>query len=174
MARQPLTLEMSTAISQRAVQLARQNMARRGWSDASRMAIEAAPTEGKVGIRATAKHLVFQNKGIRPFLMTALEGKTVPINGKLFRVKGVGLPGMGFQNRKGNPVKGSIWRQQRWRHPGIKPQGFLENSIKLAMMENQASIRHSVIDQIQHPTPNTVMAANARARARRSAMNRGS
>jgi len=149
--REPISLPLSRVISERAVVLARQNMARRGWSDRTSQAIEAAPSVGHVAIRATAKHLMYQNKGIRPFLMTALEGKTVPIKGHLFRVKGVGLPGMGYQDRKNNPIRGSIWRQQRWRHPGIEPQKFLENSISRAILESRPMLRRSVIEGFKAP-----------------------
>jgi len=145
----PIPLEASIRMSERAVIHARANMARRGWSDRTTQAIAPMAEPGLVRIRSTAKHVMFQNLGIKPFLMTQLEGKTVPIKGRLFRVKGVGLPGMGYQDRKYNPIKGSIWREQRWRHPGIRPEKFLENAISRAILEEGRYLRNFIVDEIK-------------------------
>lgn len=141
----PIPLVVSQRISDLAARRAREGLQRRSWSRESQDSLVAAPAEGQVGIRTTRKHLMYQNKGIQPFLMTALEGKTVPIKGKLFRVKGVGLPGMGYQDRKRNPVKGPVWREQRWRHPGIRPERFLENAISQAILESKPNLQQEVM-----------------------------
>lgn len=168
MARAPIPADATAVIAARAVQLARENMARRGWSHRSQQALRPLSGDGRVGIATSVQYLMYQNKGIRPFLMTALEGKTVPIKGQLFRVRGVGQPGMGYQDRKNKtryPHTGRIWRQQRWRHPGIDPGHFLENSISRAMLEHKATISRSVVGEIRRaverprplparPTPN--------------------
>lgn len=140
----PIPLSVAQKISDLAVRRAREGMQRRGWSPGAQSSLAAAPSEGKVGIRTTRKYLMYQEKGIEPFLMTALEGKVVPINGSLFTVRNVGYPGMGYQNRKYDAYKGPIWRQQRWRHPGIKPEGFMQNAISQAILETRPTLQAEV------------------------------
>ncbi|AVO24980.1 hypothetical protein KHQ84_gp040 [Rhodococcus phage Finch] len=141
----PIPLVVSQRISELATRRAREGLSRRNWSEAARASLQPAPAVGQVGIKTSLRYLMYQNRGIKPFLMTSLEGKTVPIKGKLFRVKGVGLPGWGYQDRKYNPIKGSIWREQRWRHPGIRPERFLENAISQAILESKAGLQEEVM-----------------------------
>lgn len=142
--RMPLPISLTQRISERAVVHAREGMARRGWSRESQLSIEPAPLPGSAGIRTTRKYLIYQEKGTRPRLMTELEGKTVPIKGRFYKVRGVGLPGMGYQDRKYDAKKGPVWRDQRWRHPGIRPEGFMQNAISQAMLEMQPLIREEM------------------------------
>lgn len=141
MSNAPLPLTLTRKISELAVRRAREGMQRRGWSLAGQLSIEPSAKPGKVGIQTTRKYLIYQEKGTRPFLMTSLEGKVVPIKGGFYRVRGVGLPGMGYQDRKYDPRKGPIWREQRWRHPGIRPERFMQNAISQAILETRPSIQ---------------------------------
>lgn len=94
-------------------------------------------------VRATKDSIVFNpgsktylkyvDQGTRPFLMTSLEGKTVPINGGFRVVSGVGLPGVTSYTRNGVEVR--QYKLQKWRHPGIKPHHFVEKSYRLAKQE---------------------------------------
>lgn len=144
----PVPIEVTQKISELAVRRAREGLQRRGWSDKSQSALQPAPAPGKVGIRATRKYLIYQERGTRPFLMSSLEGKTVPIKGKFFRVRGVGLPGMGYQNRKYDAHKGPIWRDERWKHPGIKPERFMQNAISQAILETRPTLQAEVMKAI--------------------------
>jgi len=146
MSRIPIPLSVSRQISELAVRRARESMQRRNWSQRAQGALQPSADIGKVGIRTTVNYLMFQEKGFGPFLMTSLEGKTVPIKGRFYRVKGVGLPGMGYQDRKYDPVRGPVWRAQRWRHPGIRPERFMQNAISRAILESRATL----LDQVMH------------------------
>lgn len=137
----PLPINITQRVSEIAVRRAREGMQRRGWSQEGQLSIVPMPKPGSAGIKTTRKYLLYQEYGTRPFLMTSLEGKTVPINGKFFRVSGVGLPGMGYQDRKYESLKGPVWREQRWRHPGIRPEGFMQNAISQAMLESGPMIQ---------------------------------
>lgn len=159
----PLPIEVSRVISDLAARRAREGLQRRRWSQTAQLSIQPAPSEGHVGIRTALKYLHIQNKGFGPFLMTALEGKTVPIKTpsgtRFIRVRGVGLPGMGYQNRKYEAYKGPIWREQRWRHPGIRPERFMENAISQAILESRPKLQQMVVEalmgrQSRGPTPN--------------------
>ncbi|QGJ94896.1 hypothetical protein SEA_REDWATTLEHOG_36 [Gordonia phage RedWattleHog] len=145
----PLPIRLTQRISERAVINARAGIARRGWSRGAQLSIEPAPKPGSAGLRTTRKYLLYQEYGTRPFLMTSLEGKTVPIRGQFFRVKGVGMPGMGYQDRKYEAHKGPIWRDQRWRHPGIRPEGFMQNALRQAMLESGPLIQREMMDTLK-------------------------
>lgn len=158
MSRIPIPLALAQEISELAVRRAREGIRRRNWSTAAQESIFPAPKEGQVGIGTTLKYLRFQDKGTQPFLMRSLEGKTVPIKGRFFRVRGVGLPGMGYQDRKYDPFKGPIWREQRWRHPGIRAENFMRNAIQQALFESRSKVQATVMNALAGnaptPTPN--------------------
>ena len=118
-------------ISRRAAQIAKQYGKERGWKGTRRL--KPSLNQEWPGIETTnASHLLFQERGIRPFLMKSLEGKTIPLGKNVFRVaKDVGKPG--WVEIEGEQV----WRDQKWRHPGIKPTRFMENAIMQAIDENK-------------------------------------
>jgi len=151
----PIPAELAQEISELAVRRAREGIRRRNWSVAAQESIFPNAKEGQVGIGTTLKYLWYQEKGTKPFLMTALEGKIVPIKGRFFRVRGVGLPGMGYQDRKYDPFKGPIWREQRWRHPGIRPENFMRNAVQQALFESRSKVRTTVMSALvgAEPTP---------------------
>lgn len=74
------------------------------------------------------KYLTYVNEGTRPFLMYELEGKVIPIGGGFRKVQGVGLPGIVSFERNGVTVHQMRW--QKWRHPGIQGQHFVEQAFK--------------------------------------------
>lgn len=84
------------------------------------------------------KYLVYVDQGTKPFLMYSLEGKTIPIGGSFRKVKGVGLPGIVEFERNGVIVRKMRW--QKWRHPGIQPQNFVEQAFKAADKDLGTSI----------------------------------
>ena len=100
----------------------------RGWRTSG--AIQPFPGEGQVGLRTTVKYLMFQNEGIRPFIMWWVEGRAMPLgckqgDGPHIRTgKGAGQPGY-----VDIPHVGRTWRDQKWRHPGLKPKRFMQSSI---------------------------------------------
>lgn len=98
--------------------------AARGWDMAP---VLVYVINGKVRLDFSAKtYLKFQDKGTRPFLMTALTGRTVPLPGGPRVVSHVGEPGWVEFERNGVQVR--KWRGQRWRHPGIEPAYFVEKA----------------------------------------------
>jgi hypothetical protein len=140
-------------ISTRAVQFAREDIASRHWSDRSIQALISQPGEGTVGLRTTAKYLMHQNRGIKPFVMWWAEGRTVPLsNGgggvNFVRAKGVGTPG--WVTLPGGVRK---WRDQRWRHPGLKPQNFMENAIQRAVQDARPQLQQMLMTALKGGGP---------------------
>jgi hypothetical protein len=140
MTRIALPVELSGPICDRAAQICREDILGRGWRTSG--AIQPFPAEGQVGLRTTVKYLMYQNEGIRPFIMWWVEGKVVPLgckqgDGPHIRTgKGAGQPGY-----VDIPHKGKTWRDQKWRHPGIKPQRFMQSAIQKAVKENKGEIK---------------------------------
>ena len=148
MAHIPLPEDLCRKISDKAVQLARADLQGRGWKSAHGLVSHSAL--GQVGIKTTTKYLMFQESGIKPFLMSWVDGKTLPLkcaqgDGPHFRRGGhVGEPGM-----VDIPHKGKVWRNQRWRHPGLKPKNFMHDAIQKAIKESRNDIRQEIMRAIR-------------------------
>ena len=146
MPRVGLPIQLTSSISERAATLARTNLQGRGWSPQSSGSIMAFPREGVVGFRTTLKYVMIQNKGFQPFLMFWVEGRTVPMtcafgDGPHFvRGKDVGKPGW-----VNIPHRGRVWRDQKWRHPGLKPKRYLEDSLSRSIMEHRPKIKQEML-----------------------------
>jgi hypothetical protein len=142
MSKQPIPMVLAQKISNDAVTYARQSMQGYGWSDKSIQAIEAMPQEGRVGIRTSQKYLMFQERGIESFLMHWVNGRTIPMSckqgdGPHFRRGGhVGEPGY-----VDIPHVGKVWRDQRWKHPGLQPKNFMRSGLEQAISANQGAIK---------------------------------
>jgi hypothetical protein len=93
---------------------------------------------------------MYQESGIKPFLMTWVDGKTLPMkcaqgDGPHFRRGGhVGEPGM-----VDIPHRGKVWRNQRWRHPGLKPKNFMHDAIEKAIKESRNDIHQEIMRAIR-------------------------
>ena len=116
--RVPIPSKLALKISNDAVTNARSTMGGLGWSSKAMQALQPIAEDGKVGIRTTAKYLMYQERGIKPFLMTWVQGRTLPMGCKMDgphfrRGSHVGTPGY-----VDIPHVGRVWRDQRWRHPG--------------------------------------------------------
>lgn len=142
MSKQPIPMALAQKISNDAVKYARQNMQGLGWSDKSLQALEAMPQAGRVGIRTSQKYLMFQERGIEPFLMHWVAGRTLPLgckqgDGPHFRRGGhVGEPGY-----VDIPHVGKVWRNERWKHPGLQPKNFMRSGLEQAIKANQPAIK---------------------------------
>lgn len=117
-------------ISERAVQIA-QTLAPK---KTGRGAASFVPNteSGRVGINIPQEYdyMMIQNRGMKPFNMISLEGKTIPMRGPdgsiQFRtVKGAGRRKITTRDEKGRIISSKI----AWRHPGLKPKNFLEKGI---------------------------------------------
>ena len=133
-------------ISERATQFCRQDLQGRSWTSAR--SLEAMSGEGMVGIRTSARYLMYQEKGIGPFLMKWAEGRTLPLGCKMgdgphFRHAGPGT--VGTPGYVDIPHQGKVWKAQRWRHPGIKPGKFMESAIRKACVEAQSDLRADIM-----------------------------
>lgn len=103
---------------------------------------------GKYGLRVGKKYMLYQNYGIKPFIMWNLEGKTIPMLQKggsiQFRVAhNVG----GHQIVKRDPKTGRIMignKPIRWRHPGLKPKLFLQTGMSLSLKRNMPAIANEM------------------------------
>jgi hypothetical protein len=122
-------------MSEMAVQRAREYGDRRGWKGTRYL--EPVVAKGQVGIKVTRKYLMYQNDGTKPRVMYELEGKTIPMKGGMRRAKGVGQPGWVTL-----PGGVRVFRQQKWRHPGIKPTHFLEEAISFAIKKNKQDVQN--------------------------------
>jgi len=125
-------------VADAAVRNAREYMSYRNWKSGS--SLSPIFSSGKVGIQTELKFLLYQEKGTKPFLMYALEGKTIPIkdaSGLHFvRVTGVGKPG--YVTMPGGVKK---WRTQKWRHPGIQPTYFMSKAINDAVSQTRPALQ---------------------------------
>lgn len=139
---------MAQRIADKAVQYARQDMQGKGWKSAR--GITPIAQDGLVGIKTSVRYLMFQERGIRPFLMKWVDGRNIPMgckqgDGPHFRRGGhVGEPGY-----VDIPHKGKVWRNQRWRHPGIKGNRFMENAIRRAVSEVQRDLKQDVMSALR-------------------------
>lgn len=140
----PVPRELAKDIASDAARISKEYMARRGWSSTSIQSIMPVFDEGLIGIRTSLKHLHYQNAGTKPRVMWELEGKIVPLPSGPIRATRVGQPGWGYQDRydkKRYPQTGWVFREQRWRHPGIDPTGFLNKGIRQAITNAQPTLR---------------------------------
>jgi hypothetical protein len=140
----PLPASTAKRIADRAVQNARQNVASRGWKSAN--GLSPLSSEGRVGIQTSVRYLMYQESGIKPFVMFWVAGKTVPLgckqgDGPHIR-KGVAPGTPGWVNI---PHKGRVWRDQRWRHPGLQPKNFMHDAIKSAIADERSNIRADIM-----------------------------
>lgn len=140
----PLPQHLALKISNDAVKYAREEMKGYGWSDRALQALQPMPGEGVVGIKTTLKYLMYQEKGIQPFLMHWVEGRTVSMSckqgdGPHFRRGGHGV--VGTPGYVDIPHVGRVWRDQRWRHPGLKGRGFMQKGLQQAIKANQPAIQ---------------------------------
>lgn len=143
MAHIPLPEDLARKISDKAVQTARQDMSGRGWKSA-RSLTPMAQT-GLVGIRTSVRYLLYQESGTKPYLMKWVEGKTIPMgcaqgDGPHFR-RGSGVGQPGYVNI---PHKGQVWRNEKWKHPGLKPTSIMHKAIEQAIKESHNDIKYEI------------------------------
>lgn len=141
--------ELCRRVSNRALQHAQTDMTRRGWSDTTIRGVRTVDGDGIVGITSPDKHVFFQEKGIKSFLMKALEGKRVPIGDRVLLVKDVGKPGFVHIPRPGGGPDIVKWRDQKWKHPGLKPQNILKDSLSRAILEERAGINQEILRRLE-------------------------
>lgn len=150
MSKVPAPSSVCLQISTRAAQICAEKFKGAGWSQKSIQAITPLAQEGRAGIRTTQKYLMYQEKGIRPFLMTWVQDRTLPMackqgDGPHFR-RGSHVGEPGFVDI---PHVGRVWREQRWRHPGLQPKNFMRDSLQQAIQEFRPEIRKQMMDMIQ-------------------------
>jgi hypothetical protein len=143
MAKVPIPAALATKVSNDAVKFAREEMRGYGWSDRALQAIAPMPGQGVVGIKTTLKYLMYQERGTQPFLMWWVQGRTVPLSckqgdGPHFR-RGTHVGEPGYVDI---PHVGRVWRDQRWRHPGLKGRGFMQRGLQKAIEANQSTIKN--------------------------------
>lgn len=124
----------SRKMSEAAVQRAREYGDRRGWRGTRYL--EPLVEKGTVGIKVTRTYLLYQNYGTKPRVMYELEGKRVPMKSGIRTARGVGQPGWVIL-----PSGIRVFRQQKWRHPGIRPTHFLEEAIRFAIKRNKRDVK---------------------------------
>jgi hypothetical protein len=141
----PLPEDLARKVSDKAVQIARQDMTGKGWKSA-RTLVPRAST-GSVGITTSVRYLLYQESGTQPFLMKWVEGRTLPMgckqgDGPHFRHAARGV--VGTPGYVDIPHQGRVWRPQRWRHPGLKPTNIMHNAIRQAIKESRSDIQADI------------------------------
>lgn len=154
MARVPAPMKICGLISLRAQQLATERIKGYGWSHKSLTALTPMPGEGLVGIKTTVKYLMYQEQGVKPFLMWWVQDRTVPMgcaqgDGPHFR-RGSNVGQPGFVNI---PHRGQVWRNAKWRYPGLQPKNFMKDSIKQAVKEMRPQVQMQVMRSIKGGRP---------------------
>lgn len=141
-AKVPIPEKDAKQIAVRTAQLIQQN-APKGKNNSRRL-IRATWQKGEVSIifPEKASHLLFIDKGVKPFIMYQLEGKVIPIRGKdgrlAFRTaKNIGRTQITARDKMGR-IRSS---ERRWRHPGIEPQNFVDKAFKQAVQEYTARLK---------------------------------
>ena len=143
MERLPVPGYIANKIAQDAVVRARTDVIGRGWRSSG--ALQPVSADGEVGIASTVKHLLYQNAGVRSFLMYWVQGRIIPMgckqgDGPHFRKgKEFGMPGY-----VDIPHRGKVWRDQKWKYPGLKPKRFLETAISGAIKDNHGFIKAEI------------------------------
>lgn len=145
----PIPEKDARQIAVRAAQLIRET-APRGAKN-SRALVRATWQKGEVSIvfPEKASHLLYIDKGVKPFIMYQLEGKVIPIRGKdgrlVFRTaKNVGKTQITARDKMGRIISSD----RKWRHPGIQPQNFVEKALRQAIREYTAKLKGKDIMEI--------------------------
>lgn len=146
----PAPVDLTQRIADRATQYARQDLRGRGWKSSG--ALQPYGDSGKVGITSTVNYLLIQNRGFDAFTMWWVKNRTVPLackqgDGPHFRFgnpASVGTPGY-----VDIPHKGRVFRQQRWRHPGLKPKRFMEKSITQALKDSRMDVQRTIMTALR-------------------------
>jgi len=143
--------EIAHAISLRAAEIIRRT-APVGPNNSRRL-IRATWQRGQIGVHIPpqAIHLLYLDRGIKPFIMRNLEGKTIPIRGpngsiNFRRAKDVGKSEIVSRDERGKILHSKI----RWRFPGIEPMNFIQPAMEQAIKEYFSHIKNNeMIDLLQ-------------------------
>ena len=144
----PAPVALTQQIADQATRNARENLRGRGWKSSG--ALKPYADDGAVGISSTVNYLLIQNKGFSPFVMWWVKNRTLPLGCKMgdgphFRNgKNVGTPGY-----VDIPHKGRVFRQQRWRHPGLQPKRFMEKAITQAVKDSRMDIQRAAMNTLR-------------------------
>lgn len=138
-------------ISLRAAEIIRRT-APRGQNNSRRL-IRATWQRGQIGVHIPpqAIHLLYLDQGIKPFVMKALEGKTIPIrnpNGSISfrRAKNVGTPQILARDERGRVN----YTKLSWRFPGVEPMNFIQPALRQAITEYFQGLSGSdMLEQLQ-------------------------
>lgn len=142
----PAPNKICMQISTRAAQIATEKIKGYGWSNKSLTALSPFPDEGRVGIKTSVRYLMAQEQGVKPFLMWWVQDRTIPMSckqgdGPHFR-RGSRVGEAGYVDI---PHKGRVWREQRWKYPGLQPKNFMKDSIKQAIKEMRPEVQSQIM-----------------------------
>lgn len=154
----PIPAALAERMSRRAVIKARHTGPRRTGRGVENL--RPMRRVGEVGIRVPneSKHLIFQEEGIRPFTMTALEGKTIPIrdaSGHIHFRAAYGKSAPGRRKITSRDEQGRILDSKvMWRHPGIKPKHFMRDAVREAITETFNEMTKEEIQELLNHNEN--------------------
>lgn len=130
-----------------AAKRARESARSMGWGNKTIESLAPAQQEdGTCGVTSSLKYVWFQERGIKSFLMWWVQDRTVPLgcsqgDGPHFR-RGSHVGEPGYVNI---PHVGRVYREQRWRHPGIKPKHFMEQALHDAIEEDRPNLKGDIM-----------------------------
>lgn len=142
----PASATVARTIAESAVALAKQYGHMRGWKGTERL--QPAWGKGWVGIvTRDAPHLLYQEYGTKARIMWEVQGKTIPIRDStglhFVTATDVGQPGWAHM-----PDGRIIWREQKWRHPGIKPTNFMNLALQDSIRINKQEIKREFVSSL--------------------------
>lgn len=132
----PLPAHDAAVISERATEIAKSKISK--WR--SGRFLRPMRARGQVGVVVPGhvRHLLYQDRGIRSFVMHSLADRTIPIRDKSGQIhfrratqENIGRRRITSRNSRGRIVTSKL----TWWHPGLKPKDFLESSLREALNE---------------------------------------
>lgn len=119
----------------------------------SRRLIRATWQRGQIGVHIPpqAIHLLYLDQGIKPFIMKALEGKTIPIRGpggtiSFRKAKNVGTPQILARDERGRVN----YTKLSWKYPGVEAMNFIQPALKQAIQEYFEGMKgDDMLEQLQ-------------------------
>lgn len=140
-----LPADLAATVADKAESLAREWTQKSGWSQGAIQSFQGVSGPGRVGVKTGLDYVFFQTRGTKPYVMWSLEGKVIPMGGGQFR-RAVGVGTSGYVTLPGGVRK---WRDQKWRHPGLKPQRFMEDAVNQAIAYHTRFLREMIRSRLR-------------------------
>ncbi|MDG6937788.1 MAG: hypothetical protein JRN42_04515 [Nitrososphaerota archaeon] len=144
----PLPDDVVREVAAAAQEFIREAAPQRTGVGAESITVEALPGSA-LKVTFGRKYMYYQWTGIRPFVMRNLLGKTVPIApGRFVHVGASNAPGTHRITARGPDGRISVGNSPiRWRHPGLRPNPYVERGIRRAVRKNAVHVVAAVVEE---------------------------